>query len=437
MSALLPSDGSERLAGASDRARLWLERIKGMNMRQLRKFSNAFAVITAKWSEIEKEAIGVGIQRRIAELSGNPLSAREQDSEFLVRKQHLRHRQLVDLFNGNSVEGIGVIIRKLQKLDPPEFMALVQEMEQSHAVNTLWHSPAVQEVIWDMLIEQAGNILDHLGSNSPGIDTRKFAEKLIGNRRLIEKSRVKVIELFELALSGKQIPPDVRTELQILVGPAALNKEPGVILNGIKRLLLRCDVKPESLEGTLREQLERAATNTSGQAVDFLGLRQWPMLIYRLEKGGPNGGPQNPFTYKPSEKEIAALQENFRQITDTTLRKILEEMERWLDRDPDMLDPMTQKKIGKQIESICNQLGQERWWWIRFVQEADASLIRNYRAKLRTLRPQFIRAIQEKMLARDKERNASENKAIYNALFGGYDPSKEPTGTVKEDEPNS
>src|SRR3989344_4511945 len=173
---------------------------------------------------------------------------------------------------------------------------------------------------------------------------------------------------------GKVKPPEG-------IDRVALTKEPDAVLKYVINLLAKCGAPFESLPANQQEKLRDAVVDVSAYAIDFTSMKPDVRRIKQMETGGnvddfgrpKRAGVENPFLDFPEGKEgeekIEALRRNFDQITGLTLRKIVERINGIIEEAGTLenVNGRQKKTIENQIGSICNQLGQERWWRARYL----------------------------------------------------------------------
>lgn len=423
--AILASDASPAVPPefhrASHRIAKLHRQIPKMTLRQIEALCAKLPQFRERWNAVEVETIESAIAERVQELHPDVIVPHEQDRRGMGMKRERVKEKITTLLAtplSNAQEAVplevGLVISKIQSLEPADLLAVVHRVEANkNGGNALWDHPAVQSALRERFIDIAKIILDHRSPYIDKVPVRQFAEALLENLPTIERNRSGVEELF-CNIAKEKATPEIIDELRTLTGPAAINKEPDVIVNGVVHVLSKCGIAFSDLEDTTQTTLRNAAVGTSGVAIGFLGLRPWVRDIYSLEHGGPGGKPRDPFRYKPSESERNSLKENFKQITKLTLDETVRKLIELCALDPTLKD----REITKRVDSICRQLGQERWWWTRFIDEQDIHT--PYQDLLRTLDPRLISLMQQKMVQRDVDKGAPEHRAIYNAIFGQY-----------------
>jgi len=264
-----------------------------------------------------------------------------------------------------------------------------------------------------------------------GIDRVAFAKEILLHEPEIKISRNKVEELFK-EVAGTGATENIVAELRLIIDESALTKEPDAVLKYVINLLAKCGAPFESLPANQQEKLRDAVVDVSAYAIDFTSMKPDVRRIKQMETGGnvddfgrpKRAGVENPFLDFPEGKEgeekIEALRRNFDQITGLTLRKIVERINGIIEEAGTLenVNGRQKKTIENQIGSICNQLGQERWWRARYLAQEQVD---KYRNGLFELPEEVVSQIKERMIAEDVEFKTPFRRAIYNRLFGNYD----------------
>lgn len=282
----------------------------------------------------------------------------------------------------------------------------------------------------DQLIKSTEGIFNKV-KPPEGIDRIAFAKEILVHESEIQASRNEVEKLFK-EMAGAEATEEVMTKLRSIIDESALAKEPDAVLKYVKNLLEEYGVPFESLPVDQQEKLRDAMVDVSAYAIDFTSMKPDVRRIKQMETGGnvddfgrpKKAGVENPFLDFPEGKEgeekKKALQRNFDQITGLTLRKIVERVNGIIEEAGTLEDINDEQKkiIENQIGSICNQLGQERWWRARYLTQEQVD---KYKDGLFKLPDKIVNEIKDKMVTEDVGLKTPFHRAIYNRLFGNYD----------------
>ncbi|MBI3619430.1 hypothetical protein HY213_05365 [Candidatus Peregrinibacteria bacterium] len=394
-----------------------LESIAMKFVRARKKFKRTHGIR----SEFEMEQIMNALEERDQQLnnvevaSNNSLTAADVTSEHLKGMQYLQQGKVNGVLRRTQSAAPEVLPPSIESIahaaiasaDTAQKLEMLLEVLDQHP--ELWSDAQTKRSVEDAISERAPFLWDVLLSVPTGVDRENLARTLTEERQHIESSRDRVMALLVEFIGEKGIGVKTWGDIERTVGPGALQKHPAAVLNYLHQILER---KGVTLTDQQLAALRLAAAGVSGHRIRYSAHRPSVQAIYQIEAGGEGGEPL-PINTELTKAQKRELIGNFKLITNFTLRKIINDTRPLIDAGVSFQD----RRIQKKIESICNQLGQERWWWAR---DVPVALTTTYREMLDELGATFVEEVKERLLNADAAAQRPQRKAIYKRLFGEY-----------------